>query len=347
MKTNFTSLKKVVLITITALLPFNLLAQDEVGELFKGAPEDAQSLVFSYLKPLTTGFSLGLNSGWYTSAKAKKTLRFDIRITASAAIVPTTDKTFDVAKLNLQSMSPVDPNKTISPTVAGAEVNGVEMKINGNPSAPTFNLPQGTGIGYIPAPQAQFTIGLPKNIDVSFRYLPTIDMGEAGKISLFGIGGKVEVLPLILGNKDKVSPVDVAVAIGYTKLKWNLPVEAGNVPNSNQKLEVEFSGLSYDAIVSKQLSIFTPFVSVGYNTAESSFKALGDYQFEVPLSESDPLTPGYKTYTNPFAYKNKDVANAKLTAGFQLRLAILKLYASYTMTKYNYVNAGIGLGIGK
>ncbi|MGV3546209.1 MAG: DUF6588 family protein, partial [Pedobacter sp.] len=34
-------------------------------------------------------------------------------------------------------------------------------------------------------------------------------------------------------------------------------------------------------------------------------------------------------------------------AGFQLKLAVLKLFASYTLSEYNYVNAGIGLGIGK
>lgn len=343
MKRKFTLTKK-LLIAGAFLLPLNALAQNDVGDLFKGAPQDAQTLVFSYLKPLTSGFGVGLNSGWYTSAKAKKTLRFDIRLTASVAFVPSEDKSFDVAKLNLTSMSPANPSATISPTFSGEEVQGVAMKINGNPNA-NFNLPEGTGLAYIPAPQAQFTIGLPLNTDVSFRYLPTIDLKEGGKINLFGIGAKVEVLPLILGKKEKAAPVDVAVAVGYTKLKWELPLEVGSNPDPNQKLSAQFSGLSFDAIVSKQLAVFTPFASIGYQSAESDFKALGNYEFDVPISISDPT--GKRVYSNPFSYKNKDVAGAKLTAGFQLHLAFFRIYASYTSAKYSYVNAGIGLGIGK
>jgi hypothetical protein len=341
MKTKLTQLKKLALVA-AFLVPFNGMAQDELNDLFSGAPEDAGKLVMAYIKPLNAGFGLGLNSQWYSSATAKKLLRFDIKVTASGAMVPTADKSFDVTKLGLTSLVPTNNNNVISPTLAGAKTQGVEMMVKNNINS-KFNLPEGQGVTIIPAPQAQFTIGLPLHTELSVRYMPTIDIDQAGKIGLFGIGGKVEVLPLILGKTGKILPFNLAVAVGYTKLKWDVPLEVGNI-DPNQKLAIEFSGLSYDAIISKNLSIFTPYLGLGYQSTTSSYKALGNYEFDVPPQVD---ITGKKTYTDPFSIKNTDIKGMKATVGFQLRLLIFRLYGSYTLSKYNYFNAGIGLGIGK
>src|SRR5690606_18193580 len=129
--------------------------------------------------------------------------------------------------LGLISMSPV--GNSITPTISGPEVDGAKMQIGDTPDPnKQFDLPDGIGLNIIPSPQVQLTIGLPKNIDLSFRYVPTLDLDDVGKVDLFGVGAKVEVLPIIFGKKEKLLPFDLAVAVGYTQLTWNIPLEVGS-----------------------------------------------------------------------------------------------------------------------
>ncbi|RZL47301.1 MAG: hypothetical protein EOO93_25190 [Pedobacter sp.] len=251
---------------------------------------------------------------------------------------PQKDRSFDVNALGLQTIRPVNPANSISPTATGENREGVEMvSTAGIPNPPTFKLPKGLGKSYVPSPQVQLTVGLPKNIDVSLRYSPTIDLDENGKFSLFGIGAKVEILPLILGKTGKMLPFDLAVAGGYTKLKYEIPLDVNNGQYTDQVLKTEFGGFSAEAIISKKIAIFTPFASLGYNTAQHKVNALGTYSF------NSSVTP----IKDPIKIEEKSINAFKATAGFQLKLAVLKLYASYTASEYSYVNAGIGLGIGK
>ncbi|WP_461486145.1 DUF6588 family protein, partial [Pedobacter sp.] len=304
MDNRFRALKNMVLFS-AFLLPLNLMAQDEVGGVFRGDPQDAAKLAGAYLLPATTGFGLGLNSGWYTSAKTKSAFRFDLRITGTGAFVPQKDKNFDVAKLGLTSMAPVAGTTSITPTISGPETSGAQMKLNSPTQSQTpFNLPEGIGVGVVPSPQLQLTVGLPKNIDLSVRYVPTIDMDDFGKVDLFGLGAKVELLPIIFGKKEKLLPFDLAVAVGYTQLKWNIPLEVGDNPDPNQNVNIKLSGISADAIISKKLSVFTPFFSLGYNQSKSNIKALGRYTFDGA------------TYNNPFTIDRTDVSGMKASAGF-------------------------------
>ncbi len=334
MKRNFSVLRNIVLIS-TFVVPFNLFAQDEIGELIKGTPADATKLINAYANPAFKGFGLGLNSGWTNSAKSIGAFRFDLRISATAAMSPTKDQSFNVNDLGLTSLRPANPSNTISPTVTGKDIEGPAMQVGNDPST-QFSLPQGLGFNYIPSPQVQLTVGLPKNIDIALRYSPSINLDENGKFDLFGIGAKVEVLPLIFGKTGKMLPFDLAVAGGYTKLKYQLPLDVNEGTNyTDQMIKTEFGGFSAEAIISKKLSIFTPFASLGYNTAQHKINVLGTYDFNGSI-ERDPIK-----------IDEKSISALKATAGFQLRLAVLKLYGSYTLSEYSYINVGIGLGIGK
>ena len=279
------SLIKTLLALSAFLMPLNLLAQNEVGELFKSSPQDATKLVDAYMNPLFKGMGLGLNSGWHNTAKTKSFLRLDLRITGTAAFVPDKDKTYNAGTLGLSTIKPAAGSNGIGPTAFGNNTPGAKMEIytsGGTATGQTFNLPQGTGLKFAPAPQVQLTVGLPKNIDISLRFVPNIKLGEnIGKINQFGLGAKVELLPLIMGKSDKLIPFDLAVALGFTNTTYTLPLDINNGKYSNQEVEVKFKGFNAEAIISKKILFFTPFASIGYNSSNSSLNATGTYDFQT------------------------------------------------------------------
>ncbi len=333
---------------ILFLSPLAAFCQNDIGDLFQSGPADAQKLVAAYFNPLFKGLGVGLNSGWTNTAKVKKPLRFDLRITGTAAFVPNSDQAYDVKSLGLENIRPVDPNKYVAPTAFGAKVDGPLMEIYNSslpdPNPSTFKLPKGTGLNFVPSPQVQLTIGLPKHIDVSLRLVPDVKI-EDGTLNLFGAGVKFELLPLFMGKKAKVTPIDLALAFGYTRLDFNLPLDLKDQQTNDQVVDVKMRGYSAEAIISKKLSFLTPFASVGIHNSSSKLNALGTYEFDVPVTPQTPT--GKKTHVNPVSLDQNDVNGIKATLGFQMNLSFFRLYASYTQAQYSYANAGIGFGIGK
>src|SRR6185437_16153425 len=90
-------------------------------QLIKSSPGDVTKLVHAFAEPMFKGFGTGLNSGWNNTAKTKKLLHFELRLTGNVAMVPDMDKSFDVTKIGLSShVTPADPSNTITPTFGGA-----------------------------------------------------------------------------------------------------------------------------------------------------------------------------------------------------------------------------------
>ncbi len=335
-------------------------AQSDVSDLIKSSPEDATKLAQAYLKPLFKGFGVGLNTGWNNSAHSKNLLRFDLRVGLTGAIVPQKDETFDVTSIGLSNnVRPTSPGQVITPTVGGPTDQGVQLSVydSSNRQLETFRMPQGTGIGLIPAPQLQGSIGLPRGLEFTLRAMPKVNLGnDIGAIGMFGGGLKVEVLPLISGIIDKVTPLDIAVAVGYTQFNYSVPLEV-NAPSgarpasasqpsdfSNQKIEAQFSGINTEVIFSKRVLVFTPFVSFGYNTAKTDAGLKGNFPI---VSGADLLGPTYTVFTNPVNIKQTDINGFRTNLGFQLNLAFFRIYGSYSMAEYNAFNGGIGFGLGK
>jgi hypothetical protein len=318
-------------------------AQQDVGNLFVSGPADATKLVNAYLDPLYKGLGTGLTSGWTNTAKSKGFLKFDVRLTATAAFVPQSARTYDVNTLGLNNIRPAIGSSSIGQTAFGADKIGGKMEVytsNGLPTGTFFNLPEGLGFHVVPSAQLQATVGLPKNIDVSLRIMPKIKLGDdIGSLQMIGVGAKIEILPLLVGKSGKIIPIDLAIAGGFTQYKYALPLNIDNVANSDQHIEAKFNGVNFDAIISKKLLFFTPFASIGYQTSTTDLKALGTYKFATGT--------GNVSYKDPISVKQTDIDGARATLGFQLKFGFFKLYGSYTQAKYTSVNAGIGLGIGQ
>lgn len=320
-------------------------AQQDVGGLFVGGPADATKLVNAYFDPLYKGLGLGLTDGWSNTAQSKGFLKFDVRVSASGAFVPQSARSYDVNTLGLSNIKPAAGASSIGPTAFGDDREGGKMEVytsNGIPTGKFFNLPQGVGFHVVPSAQIQATLGLPKNIDVTLRAMPKIKLGnDLGSLSMIGFGAKVELLPLFMGSTtEKLVPVDIAIAGGFTQYKYNLPLNIDNSTNSDQRIDAKFNGVNFDAIVSKKILFFTPFASIGYQTSKTNLKALGTYRFDTSATTS-------ATYVDPISVKQTDIDGIRASLGFQLKFGFFKFYGSYTQAKYSMVNAGIGLGIGK
>lgn len=324
-------------------------AQDGFDELIRSNSKDATTLFNAYATPLFKGFGTGLNSGWNNTAATKKLLHFDLRITANGAFVPAVDKTFDVTKIGLTNQVRLDPTSptSIAQTFGGDKDAPAPLMAlydkSGN-KVGNFTMPDAV-IHVIPAPTIQLTVGLIKNTDVTFRITPDIKVGDdVGKVGMFGIGFKHNII------KDFVpaSSFDLAVAVNYNRIKYtkdlDVQPEGGATPSpgssnnfSGQTIDATFSGTNVQAILSKKLLFFTPFISVAYQTAKTDVGVLGNY----PVQNS-PTT--YETITNPVKINQTNVNGLRTDVGFQLNLAVFRIYASGSLGEYKSVNGGIGLG---
>ncbi|GAA4103660.1 DUF6588 family protein [Mucilaginibacter panaciglaebae] len=353
-------MKKLYSLIILALLTttaFNAKAQSDNGisDLFKGGPSDVNKLINAYATPLFKGFGNSLNGGWTNTAKTQKFLRFAIRISASASMIPTKDKSFDINSLGLANIKPTNPGQSIAPTFGGDKnlSTGITFTDPNNSSATySTTLPKGV-TQYVPAPQLQLTVGLVKHTDVTVRFIPTTKItDDVGKVGMFGFGLKHDIIQDFI-KKGPEKPFDLAIAFGYTHLNYTKTLDvkpdnasAGPADYSNQRLEGNFNGFNASVILSKRLLFFTPFVSVGYQKSSTDVALKGNFPFVTGATNTgDPI---YTNHADPISISGSSagLSGTRADVGFQLSLTVLKIYASYgvSSTGYNSANAGIGLG---
>ena len=101
-----------------------------------------------------------------------------------------------------------------------------------------------------------------------------------GSVSMFGFGVKHDIIQDFAG-KGKKKPFDLAFAVNYNRISLtktlNVQPDAGSTPApgqptadfSTQHVTATFSGLNFQAIISKRLLFFTPFRSQATQTAST------------------------------------------------------------------------------
>jgi hypothetical protein len=349
--------KTLLFITLLSLSALGAQAQDGISQILKAAPGDAEKLISAYANPLFKGLGTGVNNGWTNTAKTKGLLGFELRVSASGVFVPTADKSFDVTQIGLSNnVRPVSGSPTVTPTIGGTnDAKPATLGIySNNTELERFTLPERV-TPIIPAPQIQLTAGLIHHTDVTIRAIPKVKVSsDVGSLSMIGFGLKHNIMEDIFGGVGgKLVPFDLAIAAGYTRINYELPLEVrpgtGKVPDaasagktdfSTQRLQGHFNGFNVQAIFSKKFLVFTPFAALGYSTSKTDVGLYGNF----------PVTNGlatYTVYTDPVRLNNKSngISSFKVDAGFQLDLAFFKFYASGSLAKYKSVTAGIGFGI--
>jgi hypothetical protein len=328
-------------------------------DFMKGGVADGGKIIGGFVSPWMNAFGAGLNGGWYNTAKPHKLGGFDVTASVNFSLIPTSAKSFDLNTLGLKDTKFSELSaSTVAPTIAGAKNQGpglyVESLVNGtNVKVAEYNTPAGTGINYMFTPIAQVGVGLPFGTELKFRYLPRIPINKYGNISLWGIGVLHSVMQYIPGHA--LTPFDVSVFGGYTKLVANVPISMqpsdysdysvlySSFSFANQKLSTSVKSFNASIIGSVKLLIFTVYGSLGYVRTNTTVEFRGVYPF-----------PGLNSVTGEVEYVDANVkridpieikgfSGMKSTIGLKVKLSVIAFNVDYSRAQYNIISTGLGI----
>jgi hypothetical protein len=323
---------------------------DGLGKFMAGGVDDGQKLFTAYLKPWATGFGHDLNAGWYNTAKPHKLWGFDINVSASAAFVPKSDKSYDASTLNLTGTLTPGSNGTMASTAAGKDVVGPTITYNN--TGVSYSLPKGTNVSVVPSPMFQAGIGLIKHTELAVRFIPTVQIGNAWSLGMWGIAIKHDImqwLPIV----DRVPFLHISVMGGYTKLntKIDMDVTPGDLgltdPSDmsvydNQTMKLGVQSFTFNALASIDIPVLTVFVGAGISNTKTKLDLLGNYPMptatNVDAYTKDPLSITIKG-------KDGNTTKPRLSAGLKIKMGPVHLFGEYTYANYSLATAGLAVSI--
>ncbi len=317
-------------------------AQSDIDQLLKESIEDGRKLITAYADPFMNSITLGLNQGWYNTAKPHKVGGIDLTVTANAMTIPKSELFFDATKLGLQviSLDNSSKNYPLAPTLFGP-ANEPTFRYTDKTTGLTqtflgpggIDLEGSIGKNWVPVPIAHLGIGLPKGTDLKLRFTPSINLGDDSSFKIFGIGVMHDVKQWIPGIK--MLPFELSGFVGYTKLK--LESQFDPINNPDQMGIFEMNATTFQGIISKKFSVITFYGGLGYNLAKSNLAMKGSYDInnngKSEPNEVDPLDLKFAA------------SGLRTTAGFRLKLAVFTLHADYTLQKYKCLTVGFGIAV--
>jgi len=336
-------LRTLLMILLSLTFIYQANAQDDIDQFLEESAEDGEKLIGAYISPAIKAFSLGMNQGWYNTAKAHKVAGVDLTFTGSLMKVPSSEQLFDVNALGLSDLAVVDDITGLEksdgniPTVLGPDTPPTfSLRSTLGNTSDDFQGPGGLELGEdvkflknkMPAAMLQLGFGLPKGTDIKLRLVPKIDVGDDGKFNLFGIGVMHDVKQYIPGLKNL--PFDLSAFVGYTKMK--LDVAFDPTSNPDQKGLFEVKSTTIQGLASKKLSVVTFYGGIGYNIAKSNLSMLGTYDIGG-ANVVDPVDLSYAA------------SGFRGTAGMRLKLAVFTFHADYTIQKYSALTVGFGISV--
>jgi hypothetical protein len=339
--------KRIVLAITLPLMSLPAFAQEDFDQFLKSDLEDSKVLLGEYISPFMKSVSLGLNQGWYNTAKNHKKFGVDLTVTLSAVSIPDDETFINIPSLGLTSIS-VDPNNNAygdnTPTVFGpSDPSNLIYRSGGTGPAEPFEGPPGLGMkddvgkNFSPVPVAHLGIGLPKNIEVKIRFVPSLSLSGDGEFKLWGVGVMHDIKQHIPGIK--LMPFDLAGFAGFSKMSLTYrPEPSEGVAGENQRSEVTMTATTIQALISKKFSIITLYGGLGYNIAKSKLALKGTYDINEDGDFNDT------SEVDPFDF-DFSASGARATAGFRLQLAVLTIHADYTFQKYNALSVGLGISV--
>lgn len=350
--------KKEISLRIAIALLFvsaTAIAQDpsDLAAFLQLEQANASKLISAYSEPFVRGAAFGMTTGWYHTAKAHKTLGFDLGVTMTAVFIPSSDNIFDPNSLGLtnttfsnvtspgQGAPTVFGNKDVTQYTSTYTPTGANAGLG--PQTVNFNGPEGLGltesIGFsaVPMPMIQLGIGIIKNTDLKIRYMPEQTAG-ASRISMLGFGLMHDIKQHIPGIKE--APFDLSVLVAYNSVTGNATMindgSTGLPASTDGNTEFKFNSWVVQGLISKKLAIFTFYGGLGYGSVSSSVDVKGTYTVAA--------SPSNFSIKDPVAIRF-DNSGIKFTAGFRLNMGPVYLNSDYTFQKYDALTLGLGVTV--
>ncbi len=315
-------------IALALLFGGSMAKGQDVSDFLNAGVADANKLGSAYFKPYGEMLGTNLNAGWYNSADVHKKLGFDITLSATYSVAPSSKKTFDVNSLGLENFQVAPGSTSISPTIVGQEKNRPTLTPNViGGSYDEFQLPDGSGFNGFLTPMIQGAIGLPFHTEVMARFMPEVNMQEYGKMSLWGLGVKhslKEYIPFL----SHLPVWNVSVMGAYTNFGSQATASyAGSTGN----FKVNSDAYTARLLVGANFPLVCFYTGLGYGSSSSSFKLNGTFDMPGSGPTLDPIN---------FAY---DVTGFDFNIGSRLRLGIISIHADYTVGDYQTFTLGLGV----
>ncbi len=340
---------------------------DDIANFLRGGVKDAETLFEAYLTPYANAFGSNLSGGWYNTAKVHKKFGFDINVSVSMSFVPDVDKEFDFRELEgINKLRLSDESNFEIPTAASKE-KGVSLDWYenipgmGEERIASFKTPDGTKIGFLPAPMIQGGIGLLYGTDLNIRYMPTVTVAGDGEVGLWGLGLKHSLKQWIPVIK-RIPILHVSLQAGYTKLNSTgditflpdnlhqnaqLPEDIDMSVFDDQSIDFTMSSLTANALVSANLPVVSFYGGIGFISSSSELKLNGTFPVGLNVEKYESGEVEVVTEENPitmsFGSKAADGFLPRLNAGIRFKLGVVTIHGDYTYSDYSMVTAGLGV----
>jgi hypothetical protein len=356
--------KNFVLIILFFCFSISLTAQIKtLGEFFAGGVSDAGKLFEAYITPWANSIGTSLSGGWYNTAKPHKLGGFDITFTTNISFVPEDAKSFDLADLGLSDNVHLPSGNTLAPSVAGETTSGPELTylIQGYEVA-SLRTPQGTGVGLMATPMVQLGLGLIKGTELNFRFFPNVEIGQYGKLGLWGIGGKHSITQWIPAL-DKIPVLNLSLMGGYTKFSssFNLSVAPEDIDSrpafdrtteaisfDDQSLDLTVKSFTLNILVSANLPVVCFYGGLGIANTKTELALTGYYPVPtIELPSTSPVVTDESATRDPVSLEIENnegkPTKPRINVGMRLKLGPVTIHGDYTYAYYSNVTAGLGI----
>ncbi len=330
-----------------------VFAQNSAANFIRAGKEDANKLISAYLQPITKGLASGVNDAWYSTAKPLGLLGFEIKTGLGASIVNDDAKSFTLNGIGTNSdpkspflLTPIDGDRnTKQPTIVGDGKSTRFMVstyfLGSQIPVDTITSFSGTGspVSFGAIPFIQVSLGLVKGTEIMVRLMP-INYGDFSSNG-FGFGVKHSISQWIWGV-DKL-PIDISGVYSYNNNNLtyffgdkflDANGDPGSLPSSeyrnSQKLAVSTSGHQFGAIISKKLSVFTPYLGLTFNRATSEMAMKGIYPIQSVRENSVTHLPEQyiENIIDPVTLSNT-VNSTRAAIGFRIKVTAIAFGAEY------------------
>ena len=337
-------MKKCIPLAILLVAVFQVSAQKKLARYFPGAEgsgnDNVEALIDLFIKPIGNDICILPNNGWYSTAKTHKKWGFDMSVTVNSVFVSNEDKFYSFPTLAGLSYLGTDDNANPNssnpiPTAYGPELVNPLFEITQGPNdGVQYKGPDGfdpAASYFIEAafiPTLQAGLGLWKNTDLRFRYTPKVEINSVG-FGNWGVGLMHDIKQYIAGETDNSFAISLFVA--YTRANGTVDL-TGVYSGSGQEAKVSASGITAQAIVSKEFSVLTLYGALGYDKGNTTVDINGVYNvnsYRDAFTDIDTPLPTPFTLTNPFTY-DYEKSGLRFTAGLRLRLGPITLNGDYS-----------------